>query len=56
MPKSFAEKKDFKEKFVRGMAKDFGKELNFSEAIKNSFLLFQADELPVQIQEVFDAP
>jgi hypothetical protein len=40
MPTTFNDKKEFKENFIKPMAKDFSKELNFSEAMKNSFLLF----------------
>lgn len=38
-PKSFAEKNSFKD-FIKSLAKDYGKELNFKEAITNSFMLF----------------
>jgi len=56
MPKSFAEKQEFKDKYVKSLALDFPKEVNFSEAIKNAYLLFQSVDLDLNLQEIFDAP
>ncbi len=35
------------------MALDYGKELNFEEAVNKSFLLYQSKELPYNIEEIF---
>ena len=40
MPKTFDQKKLFKD-LLKSMAIDFGKELNFDEAVKKSFMMFQ---------------
>lgn len=45
MPKNFAEKKEFGE-FLKKMALDYSQEINFTEAGKNAFKLFQAVQLP----------
>ena len=55
VPKSFAEKQEFKEKCIKGLALDFGKETNFNEALKNAYLLFQDVDLDQNIQEIFDS-
>lgn len=48
MPKSFKEKGEFKE-FLKTLALDYSKEINFSEAIKQCYLLFQDKELPYNL-------
>ena len=54
MPKTFDEKKQFKD-LVKSMAKDFSKEINFDEAIKKCFLMFQIPDYP-DVMEVFENP
>jgi NEDD8-activating enzyme E1 regulatory subunit len=49
VPKSFAEKQEFKDKCVKSLALDFSKEVNFAEALKNSYLLFQDTNLDFNI-------
>lgn len=39
LPTSFAEKQEFKNK-VKGMSRDYNKELNFQEAVQNSYLAY----------------
>ena len=54
MPSTFAEKKAFKD-FVKTLAMDASKEVNFDEAIANSSLLFESTNLPANVQEIFDS-
>jgi amyloid beta precursor protein binding protein 1 len=39
-PSIFKEKTDFKNNYIKALAMDFSKELNYSEAIKNSYMMF----------------
>ena len=55
-PSSFNDKKEFKDKCIKGMAKDYSKELNFSEAIKNAYLLFQEVTISESLQQIFESP
>jgi len=54
-PKTFAEKNEFKV-FLKSMALDFSKEVNFTEATSNAYQVFQSSELPYNVQDIFDAP
>lgn len=54
-PSNFKEKQEFKDTYVKGLAKDFGKEINFAEALKNAFLLFQTTELNDELKEIFES-
>lgn len=49
MPKNFKEKGEFKENYVKTLALDLSKEVNFGEALSNAFLLFQDNELSPQL-------
>jgi amyloid beta precursor protein binding protein 1 len=55
LPKSFAEKDEFKAT-VKSMAKNFSKEINFTEAIENAYKAFGYEAVPFQIQEILDDP
>ena len=48
MPINFKEKNDFKE-FIKTLAKDPSKELNFDEAIKNAHLFYKDSGLPENV-------
>lgn len=48
MPQSFKEKDQFKE-MLKSMAKDYGQEVNFHEAVKKAFLLYQDSTPPENI-------
>ena len=48
MPQNFKEKNEFKE-FIKSMAKDYSKELNFEEAIKNAHLFYKDEGLPENV-------
>lgn len=52
LPKSFAEKQEFKEK-IKSMSRDFSKELNFQEAVQNAYLAYT--ERDVIIPENLDS-
>ena len=54
MPKTFDQKKQFKD-LLKSMAIDYSKELNFEEAIKKSFLMFQTPDYP-DVMEVLESP
>jgi amyloid beta precursor protein binding protein 1 len=48
MPQNFKEKNEFKE-FIKSLAKDYSKELNFEEAIKNAHLFYKDEGLPENV-------
>jgi hypothetical protein len=48
MPSNFKEKNEFKD-FIKTLAKDPSKELNFDEAIKNAHLFYKDLELPENV-------
>ena len=48
MPSNFKEKNEFKE-FIKILAKDPSKELNFNEAIKNAHLLYKDTSIPENV-------
>ena len=48
MPINFKEKNEFKE-FIKTLAKDPSKELNFDEAIKNAHLFYKDSGLPENV-------
>jgi len=56
MPSNFKDKTDFKENYLKKLALELSKELNFSEALKNAYLLFQDLDIPENLQEIFDSP
>jgi len=49
LPKSFAEKKEFKA-FIKTREMESGKELNFDEAVANSAELFKPTALPDSVK------
>lgn len=53
LPKNFAEKEEFKNS-IKAMAKDYSKEINFGEAVDNSFKVFGYEPVPYAIQEILD--
>ena len=55
LPSSFEEKDEFKA-IIRGMARNFSKELNYEEAIQNAFKAFSYEAVPFEIQEILDDP
>ena len=56
IPANFKEKGEFKEKYLKSLAMDFGKEVNFEEAMKKAYLLFQETTIEDTLQEIFDSP
>lgn len=52
-PSGFAEKAEFKE-LIKGMALEFEKEVNFSEALKNAYFVHQSTDLPFNVQDIFE--
>jgi len=48
MPTNFKEKNEFKD-FIKTLAKDPSKELNFDEAIKNAHLFYKDLGLPENV-------
>ena len=45
LPKTFAQKQDFVNNYIKPMARDYNKELNFQEAISNAYLAYTEREL-----------
>ncbi|KAL3904058.1 MAG: hypothetical protein SGILL_010213, partial [Bacillariaceae sp.] len=52
LPKTFAEKQDFKTNYLRKMSRDMDKEVNFEEAINNSYLAYTEKELMLPEEDV----
>lgn len=53
LPKTFQEKDELKTQ-IRGMARNFSKQINFSEAIDNAFKAFSYEAVPSNIQEILN--
>lgn len=45
LPKTFCEKQDFVNNYVKPMARDFDKEVNFQEAVSNAYLAYTERDL-----------
>jgi len=55
LPKTFAEKEDFKINYVKSLARDYGKELNFQEAVDNAYLAYTERDLGWEVTEEGDS-
>ena len=55
LPSTFAEKDQFKES-IKGMARNYSKEVNFGEAVENAFKAFSYEAVPFEIQAILDDP
>ena len=45
LPKTFSQKQDFVKNYIKSMARDYNKELNFQEAVANAYLAYTEREL-----------
>ena len=54
LPLTFKEKEDFKDNYVKAMSRDYSKEVNFEEAIRDAYLAYSPHELPYEMQELLE--
>jgi len=55
-PANFNEKQEFKEKYVRDLARNVSEEMNFQEALSQSYLAYSSGrELPYEVEELLEA-
>lgn len=55
-PQNFSEKKEFREKYVEGLALNLSMEANFLEASQSIHRALQVTKIPNTIEELFNAP
>jgi NEDD8-activating enzyme E1 regulatory subunit len=53
LPKTFKEKDEFKD-IIKGMAREYGAEVNFGEAVDKAFKAFNYEPVPPEIQQILD--
>ena len=54
IPITLKEKDEFKEHYVKAMSRDYSKEVNFEEAVRDAYLAYTPHELPHEVQELLE--